>query len=42
MHRKDENKVIFVEGTGHVYTQREHMLAEIILSLVKKWSRNVS
>ncbi|MBD5356818.1 MAG: alpha/beta hydrolase [Bacteroides sp.] len=34
---KDENEVIFVEGTGHVYTKREQMLAEIILRLVNKW-----
>ncbi|MDE7153076.1 MAG: hypothetical protein K2O00_01360 [Muribaculaceae bacterium] len=37
MQRKAENEVIFVEGTGHVYTKREQMLAEIILSLVRKW-----
>ncbi|MDE6651552.1 MAG: NAD(P)H-dependent oxidoreductase [Paramuribaculum sp.] len=37
MQRKDENEVIFVEGTGHVYTKREQMLADIILSLVRKW-----
>ncbi|MDE7452624.1 MAG: hypothetical protein K2M52_04800, partial [Paramuribaculum sp.] len=37
MQHKDENKVIFVEGTGHVYTKREQMLADIILSLVRKW-----
>ena len=36
MQRKTENEVIFVEGTGHVYTKREQMLANIILNLVKK------
>lgn len=38
MKRKDENEVIFVEGTGHIYTKREQMLADIILNLVKKWN----
>lgn len=38
MQHKYENEVIFVEGTGHVYTKREQMLADIILSLVRKWS----
>lgn len=38
MKRKDENEVIFVEGTGHVYTKREQMLADIILNLVTKWN----
>lgn len=38
MRRKDENEVIFVEGTGHVYTEREQMLADIILRLSRKWS----
>lgn len=37
MQHKDENKVIFVEGTGHVYTKREQVLADIILRLVKGW-----
>lgn len=35
----EANEVIFVEGTGHVYTKREQALADIILSLVKKWYR---
>lgn len=34
----DKNEVIFVEGTGHVYTEREQMLADIILRLAQKWS----
>ncbi|MDE6267671.1 MAG: hypothetical protein K2M04_01145 [Muribaculaceae bacterium] len=38
MKRKGENRVIFVEGTGHVYTQREQMLADIILDLARAWS----
>lgn len=38
MKRKDENEVIFVEGTGHVYTKREQVLADIILNLVTKWN----
>lgn len=33
---KDENEMIFVEDTGHVYTKREQMLADIILRLVEK------
>lgn len=33
----DRNKVIFVQGTGHVYSEREQMLADIILNLVKDW-----
>lgn len=28
--QKNDNDVIFVEGTGHVYTKREQMLADII------------
>ena len=32
------NDVIFVEGTGHAYTEREQMLADIILRLARKWS----
>ena len=40
MQRKDENEVIFVEGTGHVYTKREQMLANIILRLSLKWSEH--
>ena len=38
MLRKDETEVTFVEGTRHVYTKRKQMLADIILSLVLKWS----
>lgn len=38
MQRKDKNEVIFVEGTGHVYSEREQILAEIILELVRKWT----
>lgn len=37
MPHPDMNEVIFVEGTGHVYTEREQMLADIILGLAKKW-----
>lgn len=37
----DKNKVIFVPGTGHVYSQREQMLADIILKLVKDWEQQV-
>lgn len=33
----ERNEVIFVEGTGHVYTEREQMLADIILRLARKW-----
>lgn len=28
---------IFVQGTGHVYSEREQMLADIILCLAKDW-----
>ncbi len=38
MRHKDDNEVIFVEGTGHVYTEREQMLADIILRLARKWN----
>lgn len=38
MRYKDDNEVIFVEGTGHVYTEREQMLADIILRLARKWN----
>lgn len=33
----EQNDVIFVQGTGHVYTEREQMLADIILKLAEKW-----
>lgn len=33
----EKNEVIFVEGTGHIYTKREQMLADIILRFAKKW-----
>ena len=33
----EKNEVIFVEGTGHVYSQREQMLADIVLRLARKW-----
>lgn len=35
--KPDQNEVIFVQGTGHVYAEREQMLADIILRLAKKW-----
>lgn len=35
----EKNRVIFVEGTGHVYTEREQMLANIILGLVRDWKK---
>lgn len=37
--RPELNEVIFVPGTGHVYTEREQMLADIILTVVKNWER---
>lgn len=33
----EKNEVIFVEGTGHVYSQREQVLADIVLGLARKW-----
>lgn len=32
-----QNEVIFVQGAGHVYSEREQMLADIILQLARKW-----
>lgn len=37
MRHSDKNEVIFVQGTGHVYTEREQMLADIILRLAREW-----
>ena len=36
--RPAENEVIFVQGTGQVYSERDQMLGDIILRLAKKWS----
>lgn len=36
----NKNEVIFVQGTGHIYSEREQMLADIILRLVKKWDKS--
>lgn len=33
----EKNEVIFVEGTGHIYSQREQVLADILLRLARKW-----
>ncbi len=33
----EKNEIIFVEGTGHVYSQREQVLADIVLRLARKW-----
>lgn len=33
----EANEMIFVEGTGHIYTHREQALADILLRLIKKW-----
>ena len=35
--RPEANRVIFVPGTGHVYTEREQMLADILLGLARGW-----
>ena len=32
-----ENKLIFIEKTGHTYQQKEQEIADIILNLVKDW-----
>ena len=33
----EKNEVIFVEGTGPVYSQREQVLADIVLRLARHW-----
>ena len=32
-----ENKLIFIEKTGHTYQQKEQEIADIILETVKEW-----
>ena len=32
-----ENKLIFIEKTGHTYQQKEQEIADIILKLVQDW-----
>lgn len=32
-----QNKLIFIEGTGHTYQQKEQQLADILLDTLKEW-----
>ncbi|MBR1619895.1 alpha/beta hydrolase, partial [bacterium] len=34
---KDENKLIFIEKTGHTYQQKQQETAEEILKVLKSW-----
>ena len=36
MQTADENKLIFIEGTGHTYQRKEQEAADIILEYLKK------
>lgn len=33
----DQNKLIYIEGTGHTYQQKEQQLADSILETLKEW-----
>ena len=33
----EKNEAIFVEGTGHIYSEREQVLADIVLRPALKW-----
>ncbi|MBR1624972.1 MAG: DUF1749 domain-containing protein [Clostridia bacterium] len=35
----NENKLIFIEGTGHTYQQKEQQTADAITELVKEWRK---
>lgn len=39
MPRADENEMIFISHTGHTYQQKEHELVEVILRLIRKWTK---
>lgn len=38
MQTAKENKLIFIERTGHTYQQKEQELADDLLNLIKEWS----
>lgn len=38
MQTSAENKLIFIEKTGHTYQQKEQEIADIILELVRDWT----
>ena len=40
MPRASENKLIFIEKTGHTYQQKEQEVADAIANLVKDWREN--
>ncbi|AHG72670.1 hypothetical protein X781_5210 [Mannheimia sp. USDA-ARS-USMARC-1261] len=35
----EQNKLIFIENTGHTYQQKEQQVAERLLALVQKWGQ---
>ena len=37
MKTASDNKLIFIEGTGHTYQRKEQETAERILELLKGW-----
>ncbi|MEG9533605.1 hypothetical protein [Mannheimia indoligenes] len=37
--KSEQNELIFIEGTGHTYQQKEQEVAERLLALVQKWGR---
>ena len=38
MKTADQNKLIFIERTGHTYQQKHQEIADIVLSLAKDWN----
>lgn len=34
---RDENQLVFIQGTGHTYQQKEHEVASSLLSTLKDW-----
>lgn len=39
MQTSHENRLIFLEGTGHTYQRKEQELADIILDLMNDWTK---
>ncbi|MEG9530427.1 alpha/beta fold hydrolase [Mannheimia indoligenes] len=37
--KSEQNKLIFIENTGHTYQQKEQQVAERLLALVQKWGQ---
>lgn len=37
--KSEQNELIFIEGTGHTYQQKEQQVADRLLALVQKWGR---